>query len=129
MSRINELVSAIARTTAIVTGYYEEQGLPQPSYDIEGPSEVSIPSDKPSVSNAHVAALGATAKLYNLLLGPKGMLMSQNVYFRTLIPRFLTYNILMRSALTTSASTEFIASTSIKHFPLAPKLPLRRYRK
>lgn len=82
MSRITELASIIGEKTAVVAKYFEAHGLPPPSYAIDGPLEIAIPSEETSVGEAHIAVLSATAELHSLLLGPKAMLMSQNVRLR-----------------------------------------------
>lgn len=81
MSRIAELAALISNNTAIVGEYFEAHGLPQPSYDINGPTEIAIPPSDEAVGAAHIAVLSATAELHNLMLGPKAMLMGHNVRF------------------------------------------------
>lgn len=78
MSRISELASIISENTAIVESFFQARGLPFPSYDINGPSAITIPPNE-KASAAHVAVLSATMELHNLMLGPKAVLMSQNV--------------------------------------------------
>ena len=91
MSRISELASTISANTSIVENYFQSRSLPLPSYNVDGPPSVAIPPSEKAVSAAHAAVLGATAELHNLMLGPKAMLMSQNVRYGICISRLIDY--------------------------------------
>ena len=50
---IADLANAIAKDTAIVAKYFDDNGLAQPSFDEDGPSNVRIPPTAPDVAAAH----------------------------------------------------------------------------
>ncbi|KAI9696502.1 MAG: hypothetical protein M1820_008130 [Bogoriella megaspora] len=73
-SRIVQLAAAISKNVTIVDSYFTTNGLPSPSYDINGPSDVRIPPYEQEVLSAYTTALSATMELQNLLKGPRQML-------------------------------------------------------
>ncbi|KAL9082681.1 MAG: hypothetical protein Q9165_008822 [Trypethelium subeluteriae] len=77
-SRIAQLAATISKNVPIVDSYLESKGIPSPSYDINGPTEMAIPPHEKDAFAAHTAALSATMELNNLLRGPKQILMSSS---------------------------------------------------
>lgn len=75
-SRIAELAAAIAHHTARVDRFLAENNLPQPSFDIDGPVELGLPSD---VEESRVAVLRATQELNDLLQGPRELIFNHQV--------------------------------------------------
>ncbi|KAL9095621.1 MAG: hypothetical protein Q9165_002053 [Trypethelium subeluteriae] len=67
-SRIVELAELIAEKTRAVNTYLVSGGLPQPSFEIDGPSDLGIKSDE--VEKARMAVIGASMELQDLLQGP-----------------------------------------------------------
>ena len=70
-SQISELAESIASNTAIVDKYLEANGLPQPSFDEDGPVDFGL---SPEVEAARLAALEASTLLSDLLRGPSELL-------------------------------------------------------
>ncbi|USP77674.1 hypothetical protein yc1106_04948 [Curvularia clavata] len=70
-SRIAELAATIAHHTARVDKFLDEHNLPQPSFDVDGPVELGLPSD---VEESRVAVLRATQELNDLLQGPRELI-------------------------------------------------------
>lgn len=77
--RIVELSAIIAEKTKVVDAYFAKNGIPTPSFDIDGPPRVQIPPNEKEASAAHIAVLDATEELHQLLTGPSAMLMSMSV--------------------------------------------------
>lgn len=75
-SRIVTLASQISKNTARIDRYLTAHKLPFPSFHIQGPTSLELSDD---VENARSVVLDATLELYNLLLGPKGILHNQVV--------------------------------------------------
>ena len=125
MSQVSQLALIISENVAMVENYFEEHRLPLPSYDIDGPPAIVIPPREKAVLAAHVAVLGATTELHNLMLGPKAMLMSQNVSAqkKRLEDSDTQKMSSSRSVSIASVFTVFIISTWRKLFKLAPRLP------
>ena len=66
-SRIVSLSQTIAYHTAIIDEHYTTNGLPTPTFDVEMPLEVDLPS---SIKRHRQAVLEATEELHSLMLGP-----------------------------------------------------------
>ncbi|KAF2485885.1 O-methyltransferase [Neohortaea acidophila] len=73
---ITELASIIATSTAQVSAYLDQNGLPQPSFAVTGPSTSQIPPSEVEIESARLTAIDATQRLRNLLLGPHDFLTS-----------------------------------------------------
>ena len=67
-ARILELASQISKDTAKVNDYLVSQGLPQPSFGIDGPVNLSLES--PEAEAARLDTIGASMELADLLQGP-----------------------------------------------------------
>lgn len=78
-SRIVELTNIIATEAPIVENYFSSHGIPLPSFDVDGPTRVVIPPSEQDVLKAHVAVVGATKELHDLMIGPTAMLMAISV--------------------------------------------------
>ena len=76
---IRELAAIIAENTATVTRYLTDQGLPQPSFALDGPLQSQIPPEAVEIENARVAVIDATQQLRNLMLGPMDYITSFTV--------------------------------------------------
>lgn len=76
---ITEIAAIIAENTAVVDEYFSSNGIPTPSFSVDGPARVRIPPTETKVAEAHATVLGATMELHNLMLGPEAMLMNINV--------------------------------------------------
>ena len=77
-SRIVELAMQILANTVEVDSYLTLNGLPQPSFEVDGPLDLGIKSRE--VEANRIAAIEASVELQELLLGPK-MLIRPVVYF------------------------------------------------
>ncbi|KAI6080974.1 putative O-methyltransferase [Hypoxylon rubiginosum] len=75
-SRILELGVRIGRNTAKVNDYLATNNLPQPSFDVDGPSQFPIPHDESEISAARQAVLHDCLELRALMLGPREYLTS-----------------------------------------------------
>lgn len=59
--------------------YYTQNHLPNLSFEIDGPAQVTIPASQADVAAAHAALLTTTRQLNKLVAGPTATLMSTNV--------------------------------------------------
>ena len=75
-SRTSQLASTIASSASIVEEYLAKKGLPDLSFDAKNDSQLHHYSE---ISAQREAILQATEELHALMLGPKGILMSQPV--------------------------------------------------
>ena len=75
-SRTSELASIIASNTGKIEDYLGKRGLPHLSFDPEPDSQLHQHSE---IASQRQAVLNATDELHALMLGPKGILMSQPV--------------------------------------------------
>ena len=75
-SRTSELVSIIASNTVTIEEYLKKRGLPDLSFDVRPDSHVQQIKE---IAVQRQAILDATDELQALMLGPKGILMSQPV--------------------------------------------------
>lgn len=78
-TRITELANIILESTAVVNDYLTSHGLPTPSFDVSGPSNIDFPTQEKEVVAAQIRVLGATNELYSLMQGPTSMLMEISV--------------------------------------------------
>ncbi|CAJ2505647.1 Uu.00g130410.m01.CDS01 [Anthostomella pinea] len=78
-SRIAELADNIATNTSKLNGYLVANGLPSPSFDIDGPSDTLVPKNELDIEAARVAIIDDTQELRRLVLGPREYLMSYTV--------------------------------------------------
>ncbi|KAI1400598.1 putative O-methyltransferase [Hypoxylon fuscum] len=70
-SRILELSVRIATNTAKVNDYFAANNLPQPSFDLNAPSQCLIPPSESEIVAARQAVLHDCLELRNLMLGPR----------------------------------------------------------
>ncbi|KAI2468770.1 putative O-methyltransferase [Annulohypoxylon bovei var. microspora] len=75
-SSILQLSGRIATNTAKVNDYLVNNNLPQPSFDLNAPSQFSIPLSEPEIAAAHQAVLHDCRELRDLMLGPREYLTS-----------------------------------------------------
>ncbi len=75
-SRTSELVSIIASNTVKIEEYLNKRGLPDLSFDARPSSQLHQHNE---ITSQRQAVLNATDELHALMLGPKGILMSQPV--------------------------------------------------
>ncbi|RDW94052.1 uncharacterized protein DSM5745_01374 [Aspergillus mulundensis] len=68
MSRIVELAALIQQRTADINAHLQENNLPQPTFDEDGPTEQNLTGEE--MVKARDDVLGATLELHNLILGP-----------------------------------------------------------
>lgn len=73
---ILSLSAIISENTLKIHEYHVANGLPTPSFDINGPRESLISGDAHEIQAARVAVVDATEKLRRLTLGPRDYLMS-----------------------------------------------------
>ena len=85
-SRISTLWQAIARDTAILDEYFRLENLPTPTWDVDGPQELRIPSKGP-VCEAYERAVDDTLELHKLLIGSSKNVRSFAVCAPPPIPR------------------------------------------
>ena len=67
-SRILELATRIKENTTIVDDYLIATGRPQPSFDIDGPTDLTLESTE--AEKARTACIGASIELQDLMQGP-----------------------------------------------------------
>lgn len=67
-TRILELATRILEDTSKVSDHMASQDLPQPSFDIDGPTNLTFESSE--VEEARMNAIGASMELADLLQGP-----------------------------------------------------------
>ena len=82
---ISELAAIIADNTAIVNGYLNANNLPTPSFEVDGPAVIPIPSHEASILAAQENVIASTQELHNLMKGPTEMLMGIGVSLNHLI--------------------------------------------
>jgi hypothetical protein len=70
-SRIVELGEIISANTAKVNDFLAESGLPQLTFDVDGPADFPVPSANEDISNARRAVVNATMELHDLMVGPR----------------------------------------------------------
>ncbi|KAI0020758.1 S-adenosyl-L-methionine-dependent methyltransferase [Xylariomycetidae sp. FL0641] len=75
-SRIVELAANIATNTGILDDYLRANGLPTPSFEVDGPLESLVPQNEHEIEAARVAIIDDTLELRRLVLGPRDHLMS-----------------------------------------------------
>jgi len=75
-TRIVELSQRIATNTTKLNDFLEANGLPTPTFDVNGPPGHSIPDDAAGIHAARAAIIDDTQELRRLVLGPKEYLMS-----------------------------------------------------
>ena len=75
-NRTSELASTIAFNTSKVEEYLAKKGLPDLSFDATTDSQ---PHQYNEIAAQREAILSATEELHALMLGPKGILLSQPV--------------------------------------------------
>jgi len=68
-SRIAQLAHIIASQTAVVDNFLRSEGLPQPSFEPDGPVQL-IPQSAPEIEKAKNSIVEATIELRQLLEGP-----------------------------------------------------------
>lgn len=67
-SRIAELAADILRNTTAVNEHLKASGLAQPSFKLDGPTDLTMKSA--DAENARITAIGASMELQDLLQGP-----------------------------------------------------------
>lgn len=75
-SRILELGIRIGRNTAKVNEYLAANNLPQPSFDLNAPSQFPIPDNETEIAAARKAVLHDCLELRALMFGPREYLES-----------------------------------------------------
>lgn len=78
-SRISQLAAIIAEKTAVVDEYLASNNHAGPSFDINAPAKVPIPSDQTEVVAAQDAVIASSQELHDLMKGPSEILMSLSV--------------------------------------------------
>lgn len=77
---ITELAVIISTNTAKVNRYLLAKKLPLPSFNVDAPNKSLIdPQESPEVEAARIQIIDASLMIHDLMLGPKGHLMSFNV--------------------------------------------------
>ncbi|ESZ96863.1 hypothetical protein SBOR_2728 [Sclerotinia borealis F-4128] len=74
-TKILSLAATISEATAIVNTYFTTHNLPTPSFEVSGPTRISIPPHEKEVSKVYAEVLRATMELHHLMLGPTAVLM------------------------------------------------------
>ena len=70
ITHITELAGQIAADTAFVNDYFESKGLPTPSFDVNGPPVLAIPTSEQEVVSAKDRVVAHTLELHSLMKGP-----------------------------------------------------------
>lgn len=74
-SRLTQLSNIIAEKTAIIDAYLVEKGLPQPTFDYDGPAELGpIAREDEHIQTARIELIDATKELRDLAIGPSDSL-------------------------------------------------------
>jgi hypothetical protein len=76
---ISELADSIKANANILEEYLKTNNLPPPSFDVNGPTNITIPTNELKVLKARGAVVSAAQELRNLVLGPTAVLMSIDV--------------------------------------------------
>lgn len=79
-SRIVELATTVAQHTQQIDSYLAEKGLPYPSFEANGPADLSLP---PHIEQSRTVALQASQELNDLLQGPRDLLFNHEVRLST----------------------------------------------
>jgi 6-hydroxytryprostatin B O-methyltransferase len=69
-SSLQELAAAITSQVSTITQYLEKNGLPQPSFAVEGPRSREF-SDNPEIEKAYMELVESASDLLHLALGPE----------------------------------------------------------
>lgn len=75
-SRIIQLAQRISAQSAVLDSHLQDNGLPQPSFDEDGPTE-AFKDGTPDVQKAKSDVLEATIELRQLIEGPMKSLIPQ----------------------------------------------------
>lgn len=67
-SRILSLATLILEKTEIVNGYLKATNSPQPSFDADGPIDLTVASSE--AEGARMTCIGASMELQDLMQGP-----------------------------------------------------------
>ncbi|KAI1318231.1 O-methyltransferase-like protein [Xylariaceae sp. FL0255] len=111
---ITELASSIASNTKIVNDYYVAHGLPLPSFDINSPTTIAIPSSEKEVAAAHAHAIADSFSLHNVLKGPNEMLMglaANNVNDTLSLQAMRRFKVAEKFGLDEKVTFEFLSET------------------
>ncbi|KAI2622778.1 putative O-methyltransferase [Hypomontagnella submonticulosa] len=87
-SRIAELATIVATHTSRIDNYLSEKGLPHPSFEVDGPSDLQLP---PDIEQSRSMVLEASQELNDLLQGPRNLLFNHEhnqLLYLKLISRF-----------------------------------------
>lgn len=79
LSGIRDLANSIANNTATVEGYFIQNNLALPSFELDAPPKSLIPTDAINIEAARVRVIDDTLQLRRLMLGPLDYLMSFTV--------------------------------------------------
>lgn len=71
---IVRLVSVIQDSVAKLATYFESNGIPPPSFNVDVPADLGIPSNLKDMDDARISALSACMELHDLLLGPRKLI-------------------------------------------------------
>jgi hypothetical protein len=74
VTRMAELVALVSTNTSRIDQYLESHGLPSPSFDVDCPRDLGIPTEATEIEDARKAALEASIELQDLLQGPTSLL-------------------------------------------------------
>lgn len=75
-SRIAELAATVATHTNRIDNYLSEKGLPYPSFEADGPSNLNLP---PDIEKSRGVVLEASQELNDLLQGPRELIFNHTV--------------------------------------------------
>ena len=75
-SRIAGLAAAVAHHTKRVDDYLSEHNLPQPSFDVNSPTDLQLP---PDIEASRIAVLRASQELNDVLQHPRDLLFNHHV--------------------------------------------------
>ncbi|KAJ9367330.1 hypothetical protein DTO282F9_7368 [Paecilomyces variotii] len=78
--RIVELATTVAQHTQQIDSYLAEKGLPYPSFEANGPADLSLP---PHIEQSRTVALQASQELNDLFQGPRDLLFNHEVRLST----------------------------------------------
>ena len=88
MTRIQELARIISTNTDQIDQFLASQGQAPPSFDIDAPETLNLPS---ALQTSRDQVIEATTELKELLQGPKELLLSNSVGSNLKLFYFLSY--------------------------------------
>lgn len=84
---LEELASAISSQASTITKFLQNNGMPQPSFTVDGGRKREFP-DNPEIEQAYMGLIESASDLLHLALGPKK--------YMTFMPLYVSYSLSSR---------------------------------